>query len=260
MRNFGRKHWVWWGWFIRRVVSDAGAWSLSASTAIVRPAFLVAILPVVVPLYILSLHPASRADVNAITVNNATDPANTSGNGYCTLREAIDNANSPGVDTTGGDCAVGTGNDTINFSVSGTITLGANGTLPDIENTLTIDGTGQTINVDGALQFQVLFVNSDATLTLNDLTIVHGNSGEASGGGIENLGTLNVTNSTFSSNSAGTSGGGIYNVTTLTVTNSTFSGNNAGGSGGGIYNDGTLTVINSTFSGNSAGGQRRRHP
>src|ERR1039458_4080243 len=59
----------------------------------------------------------------SITVNNTTDPASTSGNGFCTLREAIDNANSPGTDTTGGDCVKGTGTDTISFSVSGTITL-----------------------------------------------------------------------------------------------------------------------------------------
>ena len=68
---------------------------------------------------------ASRlhASGNTITVNNLTDPASTTGNGFCTLREAIDNANAAS-DTTGGDCATGTGNDTIGFSVSGTITLG----------------------------------------------------------------------------------------------------------------------------------------
>ena len=50
--------------------------------------------------------------------------------------------------------------------------------------------------------------------------------------------------------SNGTLGGGIYNIGTLTVMNSTFSGNSAGG-GGGIFNAGTLTVTNSTFSGDS---------
>ncbi len=59
---------------------------------------------------------------NVITVNNTTDPSSTSGNGFCTLREAINNANAKS-DTSGGDCAAGTGNDRIVFSVSGTITL-----------------------------------------------------------------------------------------------------------------------------------------
>jgi predicted outer membrane repeat protein len=73
------------------------------------------------------------------------------------------------------------------------------------------------------------------------------------GGGIYNVGTLIVTNCTFSDNSA-VNGGGIANVLTLTVINSTFSGNTATTDGGGIFNttSGMLTVTNCTFSGNSA--------
>jgi predicted outer membrane repeat protein len=198
-----------------------------------------------------------------IIVNNTTDPASTSDNGFCTLREAINNANSPGTDTSGGDCTVPTGEDTIiNFSVSGTIALGVNGTLPAIVNTLTTDGSGQTITVSGGGTYQVLLVNVGATLNLNDLTIADGYassppSGVGRGGGIRNDGTLTVTNSTFSGNSASYVGGGIYSggalpgtsAGALTVTNSTFSGNSAQ-YGGGIFGPGTVT--NSTFSGNSA--------
>jgi hypothetical protein len=180
-----------------------------------------------------------------------------SGDSYCSLREAIANANGPGVDTTGGDCAVGTGNDIISFSVSGTMTLGS--ALPAIANTspgsLTIDGSGQTITVDGAGTYQVLVVNSGAALNLSHLTIAHGHSAEfVNGGGISNNGALSVSNSTFSGNSAGpanTWGGGIFSSGTLAVSNSTFSGNSAGG-GGSIASPGTLTVTNSTFSANSA--------
>jgi CSLREA domain-containing protein len=56
-----------------------------------------------------------------IIVNTLTDES-APGDGKCSLREAITNANSL-ADTTGGDCAAGTGTDSINFSVSGTITL-----------------------------------------------------------------------------------------------------------------------------------------
>lgn len=42
-------------------------------------------------------------------------------------------------DTTGGDCTADTGNDTIAFSVRGTITVAS--TLPSIANTVEIDGT-----------------------------------------------------------------------------------------------------------------------
>jgi CSLREA domain-containing protein len=46
-----------------------------------------------------------------IIVNTATDDS-TSGDGLCSLRKAINNANAKG-DTTGGDCNPGSGNDTI---------------------------------------------------------------------------------------------------------------------------------------------------
>src|ERR1035437_1146616 len=130
-----------------------------------------------------------------IIVNTTADPGSA---GVCALRDAITAANNK-VAVNG--CAAGTG--TINFSLSGTITLG--NTLPAIQNKLTIDGSGQTITVDGANSYQVLSVNPAATLTLNNLTIENGSS--ASGGGVYNGGTLTVTNSTFSGNSA-TNGGG----------------------------------------------------
>ena len=191
---------------------------------------------------------------NTITVNNTTDPVSTSSNGYCTLREAINNANAK-TDTSGGDCTAGTGTQTIVFSVSGTITL-AQGTLPSIANivdTVTIDGTGQTITIDGAGLHQVLSVDSSATLNLNNLTIADGSSA-GDGGGVLSLGTLNVSNSTFSGNSSAGNGGGIGNDGTLSVTNSTFYDNSATIDGGAINNSvtGTATVLNSTFYGNSA--------
>jgi len=238
--------------------ASAITWSGRVSAAFARPALLVGVLVVMVPVCIILIQSALHAGDNTITVNTISDKS-TSGDGLCSLREAIDNANSIGIDTTGGDCVVGTGTDTITFSVSGTITLGS--TLPDIVNTLTIDGSGQSIIVDGAnivdgvsSPVQILVVDSGATLNLNQLTIADGNA--SFGGGVDNFGTLAVTNSTFSGNSA-VHGGGIFNYRfcTLTVISSTFSGNNAAGGagdGGGISSSGTVTVTNSTFSGNTA--------
>ncbi len=53
--------------------------------------------------------PVARAAT--ITVNSTADNL-TAGDGNCTLREAIMNANSDS-DTTGGDCSAGNGADTI---------------------------------------------------------------------------------------------------------------------------------------------------
>jgi hypothetical protein len=189
----------------------------------------------------------SVVHANTITVNTTGDPGLS---GTCDLRDAITNAN--GKDQSGSaNCVAGSGTDTIVFRVSGTITL-SSGTLPDIVNTLTINGSGQTITLDGASTYEVLAVNSGATLNLNNLTIANGNA--ANGGGIFNGGTLTVANSTFSANSATSGdGGGIDNEATLIVTNSTFYDNGApGDQGGAIFSEGTLTVTNSTFYDNSA--------
>ena len=239
---------------------------LGSSKAAARPSLIFALLLLLTaPLCLgLFLRLSRAATPNIITVNTTDDPASTSNSGSCTLREAIDNANSPGTDTTNGDCAVATGNDTILFSVSGTILL--NGELPQIANTspasLTIDGGGHAI-VDGHGSYGILSVTAGATLYLSNLTIEGGVSPASNGAGVFNSGTLVVTNSTFFDNSArhdtsgSGSGGAIYNLGTLTVTGSTFSTNGADpapAAGGAIYNDvNALTISNSTFVSNTAG-------
>ncbi len=185
-----------------------------------------------------------------IIVNDLGDDA-TPGNGLCTLREAIHNANDDNTDTTGGDCEVGNSEDTITFGVEGTIYLGS--TLPEITDGagLKIDG-GNGITVSGGGTMQVMLVSAGAVAELVGLTVADGFSDIDSdgGGGIENHGKLTVAHSTLSRNTA-FAGGGIRNFGTLTVTHSTVSGNTAHGDGGGIENIGTLTVANSTVSGNS---------
>jgi CSLREA domain-containing protein len=89
----------------------------------------------------------TQVSAAAIHVDSLADITG-AGDGACTLREAITNANANS-DTSGGDCAAGSGEDTITFGVSGTLTLGA--TLPAITapEALTIDGTGQVVTISG---------------------------------------------------------------------------------------------------------------
>jgi CSLREA domain-containing protein len=242
-------------------------------------------------LFFLTLSLTSPVQAAGITVNSNADIS--ADDGFCTLREAIDNANGDSqLYSTSGECAAGSGTDTITFDpmFSGlTIYLGS---PLIISSDMTIDGSALASQVtisgdsdqDTLGDVQVFFVSS-GTVTLNSLKITKGSaltgggiynnpgatltitnstlSGNTAtttgaGGGIYNLGLLTITNSTLSGNSAALDGGGIYNDSnTLTITNSTFSGNSAaqdgGGSGGGIYSfGGTLTITNSTFSGNSA--------
>ena len=115
------------------------------------------------------------------------------------------------------------GDNTINFAVTGTITL--NSALPDLSNTtglMDIEGPGAASltvarsSASGTPDFGIFTVDANVQAQLAGLTITGGLDG--SGGGIDNAGTLTVTNSTIANNSATDSyggpgiGGGIYNA------------------------------------------------
>ena len=149
--------------------------------------------------------------------------------------------------------------DTITFSCSGDIPLTSTLT---ISKNLTLDGSGQSVTLDGGGSVQVLSVNSGVTFTLNALTIAHGSDSSGNGGGFyNNDGAVSITNSTFASNSAssgiGGLGGGLFNNRgTVSITNSTFASNSASGGsftgGGGLQNHcGIVNITNSTFANNS---------
>ena len=160
------------------------------------------------------LVPSPSIDTAAtIRVDSLADTTG-AGDGACTLREAITNANADS-DTSGGDCAAGSGEDTITFSVSGTVTLGATLSPITAPEALTIDGTGQVVLISGNHAVRVLVV--DSRLTLRQLTIANGNDSRE-GGGILNRGTLTVTNSTISDNLTGRDGGGIFRGSSPTST------------------------------------------
>src|SRR5215467_8391094 len=61
--------------------------------------------------------------------------------------------------------------DTITFGCSGTILIT---TVVVIGKNLTLDGSGQTVILDGGKTTQVLSVSSGVTFTLKNLTIAHG--------------------------------------------------------------------------------------
>jgi hypothetical protein len=73
------------------------------------------------------------------------------------------------------------------------------------------------------------------------------------GGGLTNVGTGFITDSTIADNAAFECAGGICNGGTLTIQNSTIVDNQASRGSGGISNVGTLTILNSTIAHNTAG-------
>ncbi|MFL6374698.1 MAG: choice-of-anchor Q domain-containing protein [Pyrinomonadaceae bacterium] len=103
-------------------------------------------------------------------------------------------------------------------------------------------------------------IYSETFKTLTVLRSTFSGNSAVDGGGIENLGTLTVTDSTFDSNAAkwppgfgGSSprGGGIFNVGTATVSGSTLISNTAQ-QGGAVFNYYYTSLSNSTFSNNGA--------
>jgi CSLREA domain-containing protein len=118
----------------------------------------------------------SPAHAFGATISVTTILDNTSMDGFCSLREAITNANNNAA--TFSDCAAGIGADAIVFSnslVSDTITLGAN--LPGISDIagLIIYGN-DAFTISGNNLYRVFVVNGGAFLTLDGLTVINGKS------------------------------------------------------------------------------------
>ncbi len=186
-----------------------------------------------------------------VTSNADTQAAD----GLCTLREAILNSNHN--DQSGSsDCPSGGGGTaTITFSIPHPNTITLNSQLPAITDDLTIQGLGANqLTISGNDNDRVLSLNPGVFLTLNDLTIAHGQAPSGHGGGVEVAGgNLTVTDCVFSSNQAPGSGGAIHNGGgSLTIQDTTFSNNQADYGGAIASGEGVLSVTRSTFNGNSA--------
>ena len=227
-----------------------------------------------IPSYVVTVN---TDDTSGVASNCPADGPSGGSGTNCSLRDAL---------AAGAATGMGMGNISFDGTVfnakkstaQNTITLTSFETL-NIPSNTTINGrttgSGATltnlVTANGTNFNSVFFVDSSvANAEISGLTItggsVNGQYSLGQGGGIDNEGTLTITNSTISGNSVSWAlgGGGIFNSigATLTLLDSTVSNNSANFSffpamnevcdgGGGIYNDGTLLVINSTIAGNS---------
>jgi CSLREA domain-containing protein len=121
------------------------------------------------------------------------------------------------------------------------------------EGALTIDDSTLNNNIGGSAGGGILngrgsFSLDDGVATLTNVTI--SGNGATFGGGINNVGTMEIASSEVTGNS-GVYGGGVLNGGPMTVASSTISGNSAS-YGGGVQNQGSLSLSNSTISGNEA--------
>lgn len=214
-----------------------------------------------------SRHGGSRRDARALWITAASLVIGISTLSIVILPADVAGAASDTVTTCSGS---GTGSlpavvasaaagDTITFVVScpPTSPIVLSSTI-EITQNLTIDGPGAgVLAVSGNDAVGVFTISSAVTAAISGLTIEDGSA--SNGGGIANTGTVDITDSTLSSNNAGNDegggdGGAIYNdAGTVTVTGSTLSDNIAGDGGGAVDNDaGTVTITNSNLSNNTA--------
>ena len=204
---------------------------------------------------------ASRLPAATLVVNSAIDfhdavPGDGKcetgvGNGVCTLRAAIEEAEALA------------GPDTIKFSAafpSPTTFLLTLGHL-EISTDLTITGNGAAktlIDGDAGVTNDRVFLltgGSDFAVTISSVTIRNGTSTGGGGGIYVSSGSLVLSNVTVSANTAD-SGGGIASDVALTLDHCTVGGNSAITQGGGIFMSGlvNLTATATTISGNSTAG------
>jgi hypothetical protein len=163
---------------------------------------------------------------------------NTNDNGAGSLRAAMTNAN-----VAGGSI--------IDVETTGTISLASS--LAPISSDVSILGLGANeLSVNGQGLYQALQTDSGVTASISGLTITD-SSNASGGGGVQNSGTLTLTNCAFTDDSTSGDGGGINNEggATLTLLGCTVSGDFGNSDGGGIENSGTLTVVNSTIANNT---------
>jgi predicted outer membrane repeat protein len=180
--------------------------------------------------------------------------------GVGTFRQAIIDSNS------------NPGTDTINVTVSGTVTLASD--LPNFSENQNVVINGNDLTIDGNNLYTALKIGSNINddvieATINSLTITRCNvttSSDKEGAGLyvyPRAAIVTINDSTFSDNEA-EEGGAIWHRGTLTINRSSFNNNSAvigrgnGGDGGAILrngSEGNLLITESSFSNNGADDQ-----
>lgn len=119
-------------------------------------------------------------------------------------------------------------------------------------------GVGETIIDASLVNDRVFDVLLSGELNLEGVTVTGGHAVAGDGGGIRNVGTVSLVNSSVTGNIADVNGGGVLNGQlgrqgVLNLTNSTVS-NNSAVDGGGIFNNdqSQVTIIDSKVTGNTA--------
>lgn len=205
--------------------------------------------------YLAPTRVAAAAPQAIITVNVTTDELN--GDGDCSLREAIQAANTDAVVS---GCTAGSGADIIVIP-AGEYVLSLSGTNEDnnttgdldIASSITLQGADAATTIINANNIdRALHALSTAALTVQNVTIQRGNV-VGNGGGILTEGDLNLQTSVLLSNTASNQGGGVFVSGAGTFVDTNFITNtSSANSGGGAYVASLATVTGGRFERNAA--------
>ncbi len=202
--------------------------------------------------------PLAPASAAGYTVNSSGDagdanlanPACATAANVCTLRAAVEQANSlPGADV---------------------ITVGARtislGSALTITSNLTVQGAGAESTILTGSGSHVMMSVTNGSVTISDMTItgatsVGGAQAVNQTGGVVTLDRMRISGNNASS-LGGTYGPVYVQNATMTVRDSEISGNTATSTSGSVYGSGlavyagTVSVVNSTIADNTANGHR----
>ncbi len=188
------------------------------------------------------LHFVASASNETLQVTRADDPTpDACAPGDCSFREAA-NAGSATA-----------GQQTIDVPSGMTVSLTSPVTISG-DVSIAGHGTSSAITSTGS---QIIVVSASGDAIIQDVRIFGAVAGTdvICGGGIQNDGTLQVTDALIDSNNVNGKGAGVCNNGTADFNGVTVDTNHAvTGPGGGLYNTGTMTVENSTISHNSVEG------
>ena len=219
----------------------------------------------------LGLMPSIKAEAGT-TINVTTSIDELNSDGDCSLREAIEAANT---DTAVDECPAGSGVDeivlppwTFVLSIAGgpddpDLPDNSQGDLDIAYEALTLTGAGSNstaIQGGSGWDDRILHVYSADGTVIQGVTIRNGHrSINDRGGGIKNIGgSITINDVVFRDNIGFFGGGGFFNYrgVTANLTDVLFWNNsceNVGCDGGGVVNWGSITIDGGTFDHNDAG-------
>ena len=208
---------------------------------------------------------STQATGLTLTVTKFTDSADGVCDIDCSLREAVSVANqTPGADTI--SLAGGVYQLTIppELDPYGMPREDENNAIGDLAlaDDLTLLGAGaEMTTVASAMRQRAFKVLANAKVQFHHFTITGGaTENNEAGGGLFNAGALTMNHVRVvdiqigNSDAASGNGGGIYNIGTLALFDTTIANNHAYDNGGGMVNTGVLTMTNVQVTDNEAGG------